>query len=296
MSNNRKPTLVRRVSAEAVTAGHQIITPASPEPTEVVATDIENDDFGTPSVVVATLDSGDTLRIATGSQVQIAVDDEAGAGSIPAQDDTPEAIIAHAVSVHPEGAELQGIAERLSNGVNVKSGSNLQDVHDLALSLLVDYADATNALRVCDLLTPLPFDGNFGRWKWIEGALALASYLAYDDGDTARADTYSASLRSADDAETDPLKAKLAAAVRQRQLNAPNLYDPEIGRAATAGDQAAEKDWRVVRLTALFYLRSHGGSETLMTQELTRRIHNELVAIRALQGSINPLEPGLLRE
>ncbi|MBG6178910.1 DUF6707 family protein [Arthrobacter sp. CAN_A1] len=283
MSKNRKPTRVRRLSAEAVTAGHHIIGPAGAEPTKVVGTDIENDDFGTPAVVVATLDSGDTLRIATGSQVQIAVDDaEAGAGSIPAQDGTPEAVIAHAVSVHPESTQLQGIAERLSNGVNVKSGSNLQDVHDLALSLLVDFADATNAQRVCDLLTPLPFDGNFGRWKWIEGALALASYLAYDDGDPARADAYSASLRTADDAETDPLKAKLAGAVRQRQLNAPNLYDPEISRAAAAGNPAAEKDWRVVRLTALFYLRSHGGSETLTTEELTRRIHNELLAIRAL--------------
>ncbi|MHA7275520.1 DUF6707 family protein [Arthrobacter sp. HLT1-21] len=282
MTENRKPSRVRRLSAEAVTAGHHIIGPAGAEPTEVVEIDIENDDFGTPAVVVATLDSGDVLRIATGSQVQIAVDDdEAAAGSIPAQDGTPEAVIAHAVSLHPESIRLQGIAERLSNGVNVKSGSNLQDVHDLALSLLVDFADAANAQRVCDLLTPLPFDGNFGRWKWIEGVLALASYLAYDDGDAARAAAYSASLRSADDAETDPLKAKLAAAVRQRQLNAPNLYDPEIGRAVTAGDAAAEKDWRVVRLTALLYLRAHGGSETLTTEELTRRIHNELVAIRA---------------
>ncbi|MHA7154626.1 DUF6707 family protein [Arthrobacter sp. TMN-50] len=283
MSENRKPTRVRRLSAEAVTAGHHIIGPAGEDPTKVVDTTIENDDFGTPALVVATLDSGDSLRIAAGSQVQVAVDDaEAGTGSIPAQDGTPEAVIAHAVSVHPESAQLQGIAERLSNGVNVKSGSNLQDVYDLALSLLVDFADATNAQRVCDLLTPLPFDGNFGRWKWIEGALALASYLAYDDGDAARAEAYSASLRTADDAETDPLKAKLAATVRQRQLNAPNLYDPEIGRAATAGDAAAEKDWRVVRLTALFHLRSHGGSETLTTEELTRRIHNELIAIRAL--------------
>ena len=283
MTGHRKPTRVRRVSAEAVTAGQHIIGPAGAEPAEVVGTDIETDDFGTPAVVVATLDSGDTLRIAAGSKVQITVDDGAPAvGAIPAQHGTPEAVIAHAVSVHPESAQLQGLSERLTKGVNFKSGSNLQDVHDLAVSLLVDFADTTNALRVCDLLTPLPFDGNFGRWKWIEGALALASYLAFDDGDISRSDAYSASLRTADDAETDPLKAKLAAAVRQRQLNAPNLYDPEISRAAAAGDTAVERDWRVVRLSSLLYLRSHGGSETLTADELTRRIHNELVAIRAL--------------
>ncbi|MHA7274729.1 DUF6707 family protein [Arthrobacter sp. TMT4-20] len=283
MTGNRKPTRIRRVGAEAVTAGHHIIGPAGADPAEVVETDIETDDFGTPAVVVATLESGDTLRIAAGSQVQITVDDGAPVvGAIPAQDGTPEAVIAHAVSVHPESAQLQGLADRLTKGVNFKSGSNLQDVHDLAVSLLVDFADAANALRVCDLLTPLPFDGNFGRWKWIEGALALASYLAYDDGDVARSEAYSASLRTADDAETDPLKAKLAAAVRQRQLNAPNLYDPEISRAAAAGDAAVERAWRVVRLSSLLYLRSHGGSETLTADELTRRIHNELVAIRAL--------------
>ncbi|MBE0008208.1 MULTISPECIES: DUF6707 family protein [unclassified Arthrobacter] len=283
MIESRKPTRVRRLNAEAVAAGHHIIGPAGTEAAEVVETVIETDDYGTPAVVVATLDSGQTLRIATGSQVQVAVDErEVAAGSIPAQDGTPEAVIAHVVSVHPESEHLQGIAERLTRGMNFKSGSNLQDVHDLALSLLVDFADAANARRVCDLLTELPFDGNFGRWKWIEGALALASYLAFDDGDADRADAYSASLRTADDAETDPLKAKLAAAVRQRQLNAPNLYDPEINRAAAAGDTKAEKDWRVVRLTVLLYLRSHGGSETLTADELARRIHNELVAIRAL--------------
>ncbi|WP_035763724.1 DUF6707 family protein [Arthrobacter sp. H20] len=273
---------MRRVSAEAVAAGHHIIGPAGTEPTKVVETDIETDDFGTPAVVVATLDSGATLRIATGSQVQVAVDGREASGSIPAQDGTPEAVIAHAVSVHPESVQLQAIAERLGRGVNVKSGAHLQDVHDLALSLLVDFADTANALRVCDLLTQLPYDGNFGRWKWIEGVLALASYLAYDGGDITRAAAYSVSLRTADDGETDPLKAKLAAAVRQRQLNDPNLYDPEISRAAAAADAAAEKDWRVVRLTALLYLRSHGGSETLATEELNRRIHNELLAIRAV--------------
>lgn len=283
MTESRKRTRVRRLSAEAVTAGQHIIGPASPEPAEVVGTDVETDDFGTPAIVVATLHSGDTLRIAAGSQVQIAVEDhEAGTAAIPAQDGSAEAVIAHAVAVHPENMALKEVAGRLARGVNFKSGSNLQDVRDLALILFVDLADAENALRVCDLLTVLPFDGNFGRWKWIEGALALASHLAHDAGDDDRADAYSASLRTADDAETDPLKAKLAAAVRQRQLNDPNLYDPEVGRAVSAGDTAAERDWRVVRLSALLYLRAHGGSETLTTAELGRRIHNELVAVRAL--------------
>ncbi len=281
MIDSQLAVRLQPLAAEAVSAGRRLLLPDGQRTSEVIDAVVEPDDFGVSAVVVATLDSGETLRIATGSTVQVEAPEE-----LPgvADEGSPEALIAHVAAVHPESPRVHELAERLTRGVNFKSGSNLQDIRDLALTLYVDLSDGASALKVCDLLTDQPFDGNFGRWNLIEGCLALAAHLTYDDGDTSRAEAYAASLRTADDAETDPLKAKLAAAVRQRQLNEPNLYDREIARAA--GDPAVEKDWRVLRLSVLLYLRAHGGSETLGAESLDRRIGRELLAIRALNARL----------
>ncbi|NJC21126.1 hypothetical protein BJ994_000202 [Arthrobacter pigmenti] len=271
---------VQPLAAEAVSAGRRLLLPDGEGTREVVDVAVEPDDFGVPAVVLATLEGGETLRIASGSTVQAEAREEV----MTADEGSPEALIAHVAAVHPESPRVHELAERLGRGVNFKSGSNLQDIRDLAMTLYVDLADAPSALKVCDLLMDQPFDGNFGRWNPIEGCLALAAHLTYDD-DGPRAAAYATSLRTAGDAETDPLKAKLAGAVRQRQLNEPNLYDREIARSA--GDPAVEKDWRGLRLSVLLYLRAHGGSEALGADALDRRIGHELVAIRALNHRLS---------
>ncbi|WP_299169985.1 DUF6707 family protein [uncultured Arthrobacter sp.] len=273
------------LAVEAVSAGRRLLLPGGELTSEVVDTAVEHDDFGVPAIVVATLESGEKVRMATGSTVQAEAAEELA--QIVTDEGSPEALIAHVAAVHPDSLRVQELAERLTRGVNFKSGSNLQDIRDLAMTLYVDLSDSASALMVCDLLTDQPFDGNFGRWNLIESCLALAAHLTRNhltenDGAASRAAAYSAALRTADDAETDPLKAKLAAAVRQRQLNEPNLYDREIARSA--GNPSAEKDWRGLRLTVLLYLRAHGGSETLSAEALERRISHELLAIRALGG------------
>ena len=63
--------------------------------------------------------------------------------------------------------------------------------------------------------------------------------------------------------ETDPFKARINAKVRQRSLNEPNLYDKEIFRAIDNSNPDAEREWRLLRLEALMFLRAHGGSETI---------------------------------
>ncbi|WP_201291366.1 DUF6707 family protein [Arthrobacter zhaoguopingii] len=274
----------RPVVAEAVAAGQRIALPDGSGYVEVGSVDIESDDFGVPAVVVATLAGGRTLRIASGSVVS--VEAAGGAPLVPAvaaDDGSPEELVAQVAVLHPGSERVGELAERLARGINFKSGSNLQDLHDLALTLFVDRGDTDSALKTADLLTDLGFDGNFGRWKWIESALAMAAYLTR--GDEARSAAYSAALRVADESETDPLRAKVNAAVRQRQLNDPNLYDPEILRATAAGNRAAEKDWRVLRLGVLLYLRAHGGSETLSREVLDRRIANELSAVAGLASA-----------
>lgn len=321
MTETQPKTYVRRVHAEDIAAGQRIVLPAE-LPAAVASTNIEEDDFGTPALVVAQLDDGSTVRIAAGSVVHVEADrSEPGAVTvaeaatspltgptgdlpsaapdaavvqttsllglgepdwIPAQQGTPESVIADVAAVHPENAKVQRVAARLARGLNTKSGSNLQDVRDLAHILFVDLDDPQRALQVADLITDLPFDGNFGRWKWIENCLAIAAHIAQRSGNTKRFEAYAEALRAPDNAETDPLKAKLNAQFRQRQLNEPNLYDREISRAVAHVDKKTEKDWRLLRLGTLMYLRAHGGSQTLSPEELDRRINNELVAVRTL--------------
>jgi hypothetical protein len=72
----------------------------------------------------------------------------------------------------------------------------------------------------------------------------------------------------------------MAARVRQRTLNEPNLYDKEVARAADARDEAEERNWRVLRLDTLLHLRAHGGSEAFDDAELDRRIQIELDVVR----------------
>jgi hypothetical protein len=318
MTETQPETYVRRVKAEDIAAGQRIVTPVQTS-APVVSTSFEKDDFGTPALVVAQLDDGGTVRIAVGSAVPVEADrhdagavpaaeaaasggvpgaDAALTGTaaaqaatllgigepdwIPAEESTPEGVIADVAAAHPGNAKVQRVAARLAKGLNMKSGSNLQDVRDLAHILFVDVDDPQRALTVAELITDLPFDGNFGRWKWIESCLAIAAHITRQAGDTQRSEAYAAALRVPDDAETDPLKAKLNAQFRQRQLNEPNLYDREIGRAVAHVDKKTEKDWRLLRLGTLMYLRAHGGSQTLNAAELDRRINNELVAVRGL--------------
>ncbi len=273
---------VRPVTADALTAGQSVVLPAG-DAVEVLETWVETDDFGTPAVVVAGLSDGGSLRMAAKSTVYVPLsNDQDVAAPVAADDGSPEALVAHVAAIHPESERLRELADRLGRGVNVKSGSHLHDLHDIAMILFVDLADPANALRTADLLATLPYDGNFGRWKWIESALAMAAFITRDNAE--RSAWYSTALRVPDDAEPDPLRAKSAAAVRQRQLNDPNLYDPEIVRASAAPDRAAEKEWRVLRLGALLYLRAHGGSQTLSREALERRIANELRTIASLNS------------
>ncbi|WP_026549770.1 DUF6707 family protein [Arthrobacter sp. Br18] len=278
---------LRSVTAESLRAGDSLVPPGGGAAVEVKDVSTRNDDFGAPALIVAELATGTTVTMASGSSVSIEATGAAEVSAVAADHGSPEAVVARIAGTYPASTGVQELSSRLLRGINLKSGSNLQDLHHLAVSLLVDHADPANALTVADLLTVLPFDGNFGRWKWIEGALAMTAYLSRHD-DT-RSAAYSAALRSADDAETDPLRAKLAATVRQRQLNDPNVYDPEIVRATVSGNKSAEKDWRVLRLGVLLYLRAHGGSETLTREVLERRIESEIVALSALNRALDTL-------
>ena len=206
---------------------------------------------------------------------------EADLALIPAPDGTPESVVEAAAEAHPGAVGVLLLSERLAKGINTKSGSCLKDLSDLAHELFVTLKDPDNALAVADLLNVLPFDGNPDRWASVESSLALSSYICRQLGQDQRAGIYEKLLRAPEAMETDPFKARINAKVRQRSLNEPNLYDKEIFRSIDNANPDAERDWRLLRLEALLFLRAHGGSETIGAAELERRIGNELESVRA---------------
>lgn len=199
---------------------------------------------------------------------------------IPEPTDSPEDLVAAAAEAHPGRNGVAVLSERLVKGINTKSGSCLRDLSDLAHDLFIELRDPDHALAVADILNVLPYDGNRDRWMSVERALALSSFICRELGQTKRAEVYDQLLQAPDTLETDPFKARIAAKVRQRGLNEPNLYDKEIFRSIDNGNRDAEREWRLLRLETLLFLRSHGGSNTLGLGELDHRIANELEAVR----------------
>ncbi|MHA7223420.1 DUF6707 family protein [Arthrobacter sp. RHLT1-20] len=200
---------------------------------------------------------------------------------IPALAGTPESVVEAVAEAHPDSVGVQLLSERLAKGINPKSGSCLKDLSDLAHELFIILKDAESALAVADLLNVLPFDGNPGRWGSVEASLALSGYICRQLGQEERAAAYERFLRAPDAMEADPFKARINAKVRQRSLNEPNLYDKEIFRAIDSSNPDAEREWRLLRLESLLFLRAHGGSETIGAPELERRIGNELESVRS---------------
>ena len=300
--------------------GDHVLLPDGGPAAEILELEVETDDFGSPALILVAVTGGRVLRIAAGSTVlitdtepatvPIAVipaarpgDEETGDAAavvpalpappeagipsdedlarIPAPGDTPESVVASAAEAHSGAAGVQLLGERLTKGINTKSGSCLKDLSDLAHILFVVLDDAENALAVADLLNVLPFDGNPDRWSSVEASLSLSSFICRQRGLTDRAELYEKFLRAPDAMETDPFKARINTKVLQRSLNEPNLYDKEIFRSIDNANRDAEREWRLLRLESLMFLRAHGGSDTFSADELDERIGNELEAVRA---------------
>lgn len=226
-----------------------------------------------------TLDTGDVVVVPGKARSEATGPTTAQLGLIPPLEGTPEDLILHIDAIHPGRHAVHELSERLAKGVNTKSGACLKDLRDLSFELYLGQRDADNSLKVADILAVVPFDGNPGRWSSVESALALAAHLARERNEESRAEVYCELLRAPETAETDPFRAQMAARVRQRTLNEPNLYDKEVTRAANAGDEAEERGWRILRLDTLLHLRAHGGSEAYDDAELDRRIRIELDAV-----------------
>ncbi|GAA3678457.1 hypothetical protein GCM10023081_15900 [Arthrobacter ginkgonis] len=278
-------SFVRGVRAEKVVAGNRFITRTGTPSAPVVSVRTIHDSFGTPAMVEARLEGGRAVRIAYGSTIRVHTNEpapEPTLNDLPANaaDGSPEAVLVAVAREHPHDPRVVASVARLSRGLNVKSGAHLHDVAELAHLLFVELDDQESAWCVLGLLTGLDFDGNLGRWKHVQSALALAAFLADQDGDAVASAHFGALLRAAEAASGDPARARLEAEVLQRRMDEPDLFDREIRRAAAAGNTDAEHVWRNRRLRTLLFLRAHGGSRTLDADELGRLIRFELDALR----------------
>ena len=270
----QRPTAAR--PAPAATSDGAVLEPEVPEP-RVTEPDVPETDEAMPDAAATAV----VVPPQPLAPPAVSGPSDADLALIPAPDGTPESVVEAAAEAHPGAVGVLLLSERLAKGINTKSGSCLKDLSDLAHELFVTLKDAENALAVADLLNVLPFDGNPGRWASVEASLALSSYICRQLGQDQRAAVYEKFLRAPEAMETDPFKARINAKVRQRSLNEPNLYDKEIFRSIDNANPDAEREWRLLRLEALLFLRAHGGSETIGAAELERRIGNELESVRA---------------
>jgi hypothetical protein len=276
-------------TAEGARTADGAVPPSDIQPSETRPSDVQPSDAGTPLSVIGNPDAAAPQRTAPPAVVVPPLPSTTPVVIGPSADDltlipepsgTPESVVEAVAEAHPDSVGVQLLADKLVKGINTKSGSCLKDLSDLAHELFVMLKDAEGSLKVADLLNVLPFDGNPGRWGSVEASLALSSYVCRQTGHKDRAAVYEKLLRAPDNQETDPFKARMQARVRQRSLNEPNLYDKEIFRSIDNSNHEAEREWRLLRLESLLFLRAHGGSQTISGSELERRIANELESVR----------------
>ena len=287
---------LRSVKAQQVGPGDRFLTRQGEPSTPVAQVRTTRDDFGTPALVVATLSDGREVRIAYGSTIRVRTHRPAPALDVstdlsPTEEGSPEATVVEVAQLHPDNQHVLAVASKLSRGINLRSGAQLEDIDTLARHLFIDLDDSDGALRLTTLLTQLPYDGAMGRWKSIESSLALAANIHFHRGEVAEGRAAGARLAEPDQDEEDPIRAQRAAEIRQRQMNEPNLYDREVLRAEANGDPIGERGWRESRLATLMYLRARGGSETFTEEELDRRVRREVAALRALADRIAETAP-----
>ncbi|MGJ5590063.1 DUF6707 family protein [Micrococcus lylae] len=278
---------LRHLKAQDVSPGDMFLTRRGQTAPPVASLRTMRDDFGTPALVVATLEDGREVKIAYGSVIRVRTD---RADQQPQLDTsfsatdagTPEARIVGVGKRHLDDVELTATCARLSHGLNLRSGAHLEDVLGVAERLYLLHEDNEGALQALGLLTNLPWDGAVGRWKSIQAGLGLASQILREEGDHITAANLGKRLLEADEVPNEPGRAAKVLEVRQRQLNEPQLYDREIARALQTNDPAAELKWRRARWTTLLYLRARGGSETLTETDLQSRIAREVGTVREL--------------
>lgn len=283
---------LRHLKAQDVQRGDSFLTRRGEPAPPVASTRVVRDDFGTPAVVVATLEGGREVRIAHGSVIRVRTDRPEPVVAAPdttfspVDAGSPESRVVAVGRRHLDDAELTATAARLSHGLNLRSGSQLEDLFGMAERMYLLHEDAEGTLSTLGLLTNLPWDGAVGRWKSIQAALALAAQILREEGDHIMAANLGRRLLEADEVPSEPGRAARVLEVRQRQLNEPQLYEREISRALQAHDAVAEYRWRRARFATLLYLRARGGSETLTDADLDSRIARELGTLRGLARDV----------
>ena len=96
----------REQQAGSLQAGDHLLLPDGERSAEIHSVEVENDDFGTPAIVLATLTGGGMLRIAAGSSVRIAGPQPASEQPVPGGSPLSIATGEQGRSEHLRGAQL----------------------------------------------------------------------------------------------------------------------------------------------------------------------------------------------
>ena len=128
----------REQQAGSLRAGDHLLLPDGERSAEIHSVEVENDDFGSPAIILATLTGGGTLRIAALSSVRIPVPPVRDSGS--SEDAVTDAVTSTAVS-----ASVDGAAPGAVDGTAQPSDAQASDA-GAPLSVVADSAVGNSAV------------------------------------------------------------------------------------------------------------------------------------------------------
>ena len=129
---------LRHLKSQDVQPGDSFLTRRGEPAPPVASTRVMRDDFGTPALVIATLEGGREVKIAHGSVIRVRTDRPEERRAVPdttfspVDAGSPEERIVAVGKRHLDDTELTATAARLSHGLNLRSGSQLEDVFGMA--------------------------------------------------------------------------------------------------------------------------------------------------------------------
>ena len=175
-----------------------------------------------------------------------------------------------AFDADPESEKiLKRVKAKASKGFKFTKANCLESATNLAFYLYI-FRRAEEALGVCEFLGQYPFDGNFNLWTWIELSLSLQSRIYIESSLKDKSDACVRRL-----AEAGYVKARL-----QGELLEDNVKD--IEQAVADGSKTDERDYRVLVLQELCFMKALGGSGKYPAGKLEEMIQDNLKHLRRI--------------
>jgi len=133
------------------------------------------------------------------------------------------------------------------------------------------------AMEVCEFLQQYQFMGDYSRWGWIEGSLALYSRLLRKHGKLEHATVCVDRIQA-----TGFQKSRLS----RTPPNIMTSIEQNVKVAQEDNDHLRERDWRIVLLKEQCTVIEMGGSTDLPQTEAEAMFQSNLTRIKELVGAL----------